>query len=66
MSIKLFILFINLVLVNKLYKLGMILLVIMVGWMKLNKVVFVLIFVVYVFWIVIFKIYLIKINFIYC
>lgn len=41
MSIKLFILFINLVLVNKLYKLGMILLVIMVGWMKLNKVVFV-------------------------
>lgn len=57
MSIKLFILFINLVLVNKLYKLGMILLVIMVGWMKLNKVVFVLIFVVYVFWIVIFNLF---------
>lgn len=57
MSIKLFILFINLVLVNKLYKLGMNLLVIMVGWMKLNKVVFVLIFVVYVFWIVIFNLF---------
>lgn len=57
MSIKLFILFINLVLVNKLYKLGMILLLIMVGWMKLNKVVFVLIFVVYVFWIVIFNLF---------
>lgn len=57
MCIKLFILFINLVLVNKLYKLGMILLVIMVGWMKLNKVVFVLIFVVYVFWIVIFNLF---------
>lgn len=58
MSIKLFILFINLVLVNKLYyKLGMILLVIMVGWMKLNKVVFVFIFVVYVFWIVIFNLF---------
>lgn len=57
MSIKLFILFINLVLVNKLYKLGMNLLVIMVGWMKLNKVVFVFIFVVYVFWIVIFNLF---------
>lgn len=57
MSIKLFILFINLVLVNKLYKLGMNLLLIMVGWMKLNKVVFVLIFVVYVFWIVIFNLF---------
>lgn len=57
MSIKLFILFINLVLVNKLYKLGMILLVIIVEWMKLNKVVFVLIFVVYVFWIVIFNLF---------
>lgn len=57
MSIKLFILFINLVLVNKLYKLGMILLLIMVGWMKLNKVVFVFIFVVYVFWIVIFNLF---------
>lgn len=57
MSIKLFILFINLVLVKKLYKLGMILLVIMVRWMKLNKVVFVFIFVVYVFWIVIFNLF---------
>lgn len=57
MSIKLFILFINLVLVNKLYKLGMILLLIMVGWMKLNKVVFVFIFVVYVFWIVKFNLF---------
>lgn len=57
MSIKLFILFINLVLVNNLYKLGMILLLIMVGWMKLNKVVFVFIFVVYVFWIVIFNLF---------